>query len=256
MSKPKPVPNKDASGNSWKLNSGGAKKGQKPVPGKTPEKKDGRWHFSFRFWRQIDYFGLGGKDASWFTALLQRLHTLCGESAEELKIDRRKQDVIRYHEVNWNQSNIPLTRDMLNWLPTDIRTNDSEYPLYQFSISTARGRIAGFWDENLFHIVLIDPYHNLQPTEEYNYQTTETVQQLSEHELLLAKLSLIKSGTCNCTEKTCSTQSALQFVDLHNDSFGILYIQGEYYNEAKRLVASGKAKSIEELLQLGVLQLV
>jgi hypothetical protein len=53
----------------------------------------------------------------------------------------------------------------------------------------------------------------------------------------------------------CATQVALNLIGSNDQAFGILYVDGEYFEQAKELVASGKAKTVEDILALGVLQL-
>jgi hypothetical protein len=228
----KPVANASAVGSSRHVPRSSAKIGNKPVLAKTathggPQ----RWCFSFRFWKQREYFGLGAKDNHWFASLLERLQLVSQESVDEFLGDAKKQNTMRYHRVNWGQCNIPIQREDLSWLPSVYRDNDDEYPIYQFSISTGNGRIAGFWEDNVFNVVLIDPFHNLQPVKEYDYKTTPTEELPGEHELLIAKLNLIKSTPPNCSKGQCSTQTALQFLDLHNQSFGVVYCHRAVQNQ-------------------------
>jgi hypothetical protein len=249
----KPVLNSSASKSSHRIPSPNKPLGKVPVAGKTkPSGSREKWCFSLRFWKQIDYFGLGGKDVGWFIALLQRLHQISSESVDGFRSDARKQEVMRYHQINWGQTNIPIQRSDLSWLPTDYRENEVEYPFYQFSISTSRGRIAGFWEENIFNIVLIDPYHNLQPDKEHDYKTTPTLEQLGDFELLLARLNRIYNAQPTCSSGNCSTQTALKFVELHDQDFGIVYIDAEYFKMAKELIKTGKVRTIAQLVELGI----
>jgi hypothetical protein len=228
--------------------------GKKPVLGKVrTHTPPSRWCFSFRFWNQAEHFGLGGKDASWFISLIKRLQQISTESVDDFIGDAQKQKSMRYHKVNWGQTNIPIQRSNLEWLPTVYRNNDDDYPIYQFSISTGHGRIAGFWEENIFNVVLIDPYHNLQPSKEYDYKVTPTEVQLGEHELLFAKLNLIKCTPPTCSPGQCSTQVALNFLDHHNQSFGLLYLDAEYFKKANELILAGKVKTTADLVELGIL---
>jgi len=139
-------------------------------------------------------------------------------------------------------------------LPRDIRENENDYPIYQFSVSLALGRIAGFWDGCIFNVVLLDPYHNLQPAKEFNYRVTPTTAILSEHELLVAKLELIKHAHTNCSTGDCSTQKALKDIEWYNQPFGILYLDAEYFNMAKNLVQQGKFGSVKEFIELKIIE--
>ena len=55
------------------------KERQKPVLQNIEKKK---WRFSFRFWRQIEYFALDRCSPSWFVSFLERLQDL---SNQEIK---------------------------------------------------------------------------------------------------------------------------------------------------------------------------
>jgi hypothetical protein len=46
----------------------------------------------------------------------------------------------------------------------------------QFSITKSTGRIVGYFDRDssIFHIVLLDPEHNIQPAKKTNYQIQPT----------------------------------------------------------------------------------
>jgi hypothetical protein len=238
---------------SWPVPQTAVKPGKKPVPGQEKSKASDLWRFSFRYWQQIEYFGLEGKDGPWFISMLERMRELSRVSVNRIQTDGGLQVSLRYHGVNWGQTNIPIQRKDLISLPSDIRENENDYPFYQFSVSRALGRIAGFWDGFVFNIVLIDPYHNLQPSKDYDYKVTPTLEMPSEHETLLAKLNRIKNAPANCPHGQCSTQNAINFIHLENESFGIVYLEAAYFKAAKELVRDGKAKSVEELLELGIL---
>ena len=250
----KPVANSSASKSSHHVPPPTAPIGRKPILGKlglhSPSEK---CCFSFRYWSQIDFFGLDGKNGLWFISLMERIRDISRESANRIQTDSALQNSLRYHNINWGQTNIPIQRKDLVSLPSEIRENDNDYPIYQFSISKGLGRIAGFWEGHIFNIVLLDPYHNLQPSKAYDYAVTKTKEMPSEHEMLLAQLNFIKSAPASCAHGQCSTQAALSFLHLENKSFGIVYLDAEYFKKAKELMQDGKAKSIEELIELGVL---
>ena len=52
----------------------------------------------------------------------------------------------------------------------------------QFSITKSTGRIVGYFDRDssIFHIVLLDPEHNIQPAKKTNYQIQPTTKGLSQ----------------------------------------------------------------------------
>ncbi len=176
-------------------------------------------------------------------------------SSDKFKTDRLTQDGFHYHAVIWGQTNIPIRKADLKWVPKDFRENDAEYPFYQFSISGANGRVAGFWDDNIFYVVLIDPFHNLCPLEATNHSIYPTKIQLGKFELLWATIERLRNETPNCSGGHCSTQSELRVIESSNAPFGIIYVDPEYYNKAKELAASGKVSSVREWLELGIINL-
>jgi len=140
--------------------------------GKTPEKK--LWRFSFRFWKQIRYFGLNKSKPTWFVSLLDRLVDYSKEERDAPFKDFRKKEVYRLHEINWQQTGIPISRNDLNWVEKAYLENDADYPFYQLQITQTLGRIIGFFDESdIFNIVLLDPLHNAQPTKSTNYKVDD-----------------------------------------------------------------------------------
>jgi hypothetical protein len=147
----------------------------RPKPESTPARQ--RWSFSFRFWRQHENFGVGACDARWFVSLFERLQELSKQTVSDVMDDLNVKDGLRIHNIDWASNNIPISRTDIDWVDEVYWNNPEEYPLFQFHISKALGRVAGFLDENrVFNIVLLDRRHNLQPSKRngYRIQTTTT----------------------------------------------------------------------------------
>ncbi len=151
------------------------------IPGKNKEPvvlsnpKVVNWTFSFRYWRQVDFFGLSGAESKWFVSLLEKLKELSYFEVEKFVEDSSQKSAWRYHPINWSQKNIPIKRDDLEWVDTQYLENEDEFPLLQFQISRALGRVVGFWDEKkIFNIVLLDPLHNIQPSKSHSYRVDKT----------------------------------------------------------------------------------
>jgi hypothetical protein len=131
------------------------------------------WTFSFRQYRQIEFFAFDNPKIStkWFVSLLQRLADLGRTRLDEVFLDKRAADQAHFHPINWTQKNIPISRDDLHWVDEKYLKNPDEYPIRQFAISNSLGRVIGFLDESrVFQIILLDPLHNIQPTKSYGYQ--------------------------------------------------------------------------------------
>ena len=138
---------------------------RKPQPSKL-------WEFSFRFYRQVDFFGFDGAKVEplWLVSLMDRLAQLGKLTIEECVADPAKAQAYRLHPIDWKGKNVPISRTDLDWIDKVYLDDDENYPMRQFSVSTARGRVVGFFDENeTFQVVLLDPLHNIQPSKLFNY---------------------------------------------------------------------------------------
>jgi hypothetical protein len=251
----KPVTNIGPQRQSWRVPRNPTKSGQRPVSApRTSQFRSSKWYFSFQYWKQIKNFGLDGKNPAWFISLIERLRDVSSEVLDKFFGDGLRQEAFHYHKIKWDQTNIPIKRTDLIWLPKDYLDNDAEFPIVQFSIRTALGRVAGFWDENrIFNVILIDPNHNLQPVKENGYNVVECYQLLNEHEILLAGLSRVQNIAVNCSGGSCATKTALRFINSDHQPFGIVYLEQSFYQKAQEFIKSGKANSMEELLELGIL---
>ena len=109
--------------------------------------------FSFKYYQdQHPKFSISGKDYNYFAALLQRLKDLSSYSSEELLINRSKS--LRCHPIDWND-----TTETSFGIPNENIVVDTPY---QISISANQhGRIHGFFIEETFFIVWLDPDHLL-----------------------------------------------------------------------------------------------
>lgn len=228
-------------------------RGVRPVVKKAPPSK--KWTFSFRYWRQIDYFGLDQSRDKWFVALLQKLSDLSGLDMDLFKRDRDMIDHWRYHKINWNQRNIPVKRADLNWIPDMYLKNEEDYELIQFQISQALGRVIGFWDETYtFNIVLLDPLHNMQPSEAFNYRVRDCSPLNTDFADLVKDIESAKSRICQQPE--CPVN--LDLKQLPQCNYGQTIIILRLNDEQSNLIASTMEKhnlTIEELLEYGTVNL-
>lgn len=125
-----------------------------------------RISFSFEFFKQIDYFGLGECDKNWYILLLKTLQALSCMTTKDLHDNGKK---LHYHKIEWNQKNIPIQPEDITWVKETEREN-----LWQIHITKSRGRIIGFMHNHIFYIVLLDPNHNMQPCKRNSYTIRET----------------------------------------------------------------------------------
>lgn len=249
---PKPTPIVDPSLRARHVPSSKAVPHQRPVLGKEGAKQDDSWGFSFRYWRQIENFGLGDKDVTWFASLLDKLCEISKLPLRQLQSDGALKHSLRIHPIDWRHTNIPIKRQDLHWLPEDFLINEGDYPLLQFSITKGLGRVSGFWHQAIFHIVLIDPHHNLQPAGDYNFQVTPTTALENELETIIANLGHIEnSGECT---PTCGLRAQLRLVRHRHQQHGIVYIKQEYLDCLHQMIKDGNAKSLEDCIENIILE--
>lgn len=207
----------------------------RPISNYKPSHKHG-WSFSFKYYKQIEHFGLKSEGAVWFSALLDRFQDLCSKRIEEFNTNHQEKDGYRYHPIAWDATNIPITKSDLDWVDKDILENDDDFPFYQFQISKANGRVVGFWDlhQTVFHIVLLDPKHNIQPAGgKYNYRIDKTSILPCKYSSLLIELDIIKKKKCFCEKCTFKNEiSNLQ--DKYNvGNFIYFQLDDDFYAEFK-----------------------
>ena len=110
--------------------------------------------FSFRYYQDDkDKFFIGDRDARYLGSLLRRLRDLSQLKADELINNQSKS--LRCHRIDWQDTTEPNGFGIPN---EDQLVNTP----YQFQISANEyGRVHGFFSENVFYIIWLDPDHNL-----------------------------------------------------------------------------------------------
>lgn len=158
--------------------------------------------FSFQYFKQIQYFEIGGVNNSWYISLIERLKELCSKNWQDFEKSVLEKRSLRYHEINWGSTNVPITRGDLNWIDKAYLENEDDFPIIQFHVSRALGRVVGFWDAyHVFQIVLLDPKHNIQPSKYNDYKVDDTYFMSCEYSSLLIDLKKIQnkiSAGCSC----------------------------------------------------------
>ena len=228
-----------------------AVKGPSLKPGTIPPEK--YFTFSFRYWSEPAYFGLGDVDAGWYRSLIGRLNGFSKEKVARFADDRDFQDAIRYHVVDWDLRNVPLNRSDLTWLPPAIRNNEDEFPIYQFHLSKAVGRIHGFWDsEHCFNIVLLDPLHNLQPSKDVGYVVRPTTPSHCEFSAL--KVALDTACAVPCAQADCEFAKSVRGVHQATNGDQCIIVAGVTLDVAQCLqeLRKKKAVSISEIVAHGI----
>ena len=92
--------------------------------------------------------------AKYWITLLERLKALSGLSAQELLVNRS--NALRCHPIKWEN-----TSETGFGLPNEEQLVDTPY---QFSLSSNEyGRVHGFFIDEIFYVVWLDPHHLLYP---------------------------------------------------------------------------------------------
>lgn len=181
--------------------------GGRVEPGKIPVNK--KWVFSFKYWNQIEYFGLNKSSIKWFISLFEKLKELSAYDLDLFKTDSAARDHWRYHEINWRAKNIPIQRSHFTWLPKKYLENEQEYVFYQFQITKAFGRVVGFEDEtHVFNILLLDPLHNIHPSNYTDYKLRSCAPLNCEYSELLSKVDKLRESIL-CNKKACEIRKEL-----------------------------------------------
>lgn len=98
-------------------------------------------------------FCCNGKDRQYFAKLLQRLKDLSAWKANEVHAERSS--ALRSHPIHWDRTSEPNGFRRLNDQLRDL-------PAFQFEISSnAHGRVHGFFIDNVFFVIWLDPDHLL-----------------------------------------------------------------------------------------------
>lgn len=224
------------------------------------EPKDRLWSFSFRYWTQLNSFGLKGEgiDMPWMVSLLERFKQLSADCVETVLKNHAMKGQLRFHPIDWQAKNIPIVQKDIPNLPAHYADNP-EFALHQFQVSTAKGRVVGFFDENwVFNIVLLDPLHNLQPSKHFDYAVDPSWP-------LSCEITSLREGIKDCIAQCpADCQVAKQVADLadghkrHAEQFEILMLKIKDQDQlqwAKDLVVQGKVNSITEIFEIGLISI-
>ncbi|MEH1796470.1 MULTISPECIES: hypothetical protein [unclassified Nostoc] len=109
--------------------------------------------FSFKYYQDSNSkFSCSEKEVIYWLTLLDRLKALSSLTAQELLVNRSS--TLRCHPIKWED-----TSEKRFGLPNEEQLVDIPY---QFSISSnEHGRVHGFFIDEIFYIVWLDPDHLL-----------------------------------------------------------------------------------------------
>ena len=244
----------EKNGKQLNLNSGSPKYGNKSLVTKEQENelKRRKISFSFSYFKQIPNFEIGDCSREWHIGLLERLGTLTTMTPEEVLEENKGSIALRCHQIEWDAKNIPIQRKDLDWLPKEILENEVEFPIMQFSITKSTGRIVGYFDRDsyIFHIVLLDPKHNIQPSKKTNYQIQPTTKGISQYDELLNKLERIKKIVSNCPNGKCELHSHISVVEGLHDNIVYIGLDNDFYTIYQEIL---KKIPLQEIMENGIL---
>lgn len=210
--------------------------------------------FSFKYFGQQEYFGIGEQDAAWFANLFDRIKDLSGKTKAVLE-NPTERDAYRLHPINWSAKNCPITIADLSSVPQNIKDNAENDFFWQFQLSKGRGRVVGFFNEDstVFYIVLLDPKHNIQPSKDYGYDVNETKEAITEYERIqMCIAGAVKEFVKSCGDKKDCPLSRINDEYLRSDVF-YACIDPELKEKYKELVESGEFQVKFEDFLLGQL---
>jgi hypothetical protein len=226
--------------------------GKKPVTGDIPPPR--RFIFSFRFFKEQRYFGIGTKESGWFSSVLSKLADISLADYDQLMSDFRAKQIWRLHEINWNAKSMPVLRQNLDWIDKQYIDNSEEFPFFQFQITKAHGRVVGFWDEDgIFNIVFLDPLHNMQPSAYSDYKLIDSAISRSDFS---AAIDFIESAIAKCSPE-CGCKSLYANIQARL-AFGLpphtmlVCMPEAVFKKASHLVTTGLADGIAGLLEIGI----
>ncbi|MGQ2984345.1 hypothetical protein [Flavobacterium sp.] len=224
-----------------------------PVLGRIVSTDDYKWAFSFEYFNQIKYFGLGEAEPKWFLSLIERMQTLSKIKIEDFDKNHQLKNAYRYHKINWNGQAVPYQRTDFNWIKKEVIENDEEFPFFQFQISTGLGRVIGFWDlTKTFQIVLLDRMHNMQPSKDFNYSVDDTTQLSCEMTSLLIDIENIRK--LNCEDENCAVKNQLNQVPskLNRGNFVYFLLEDDYFEQLNEQLTKS---TLREIIEMGIVVL-
>lgn len=227
---------------------------RRPPEEKTPPLN--RVLLSFRYWDQIEFFGLKQASRGWFVSLLCRLGDIASLGLDEFRDESIDDETRRIHKIDWAAKNCPIRRENLDWIPRQYMDSPENYPIYQFAVSKGKGRVHGFFDENdVFNVVLLDPFHNLQPSRKVRYKVRPCGVAPSDIEELLANIeSAQRSIPCG---EPCGAHRALKSLPSASNEFPVVAVRVEpsVVADVEKLISLGAAKGWDAVIEAGVIYL-
>lgn len=172
---------------------------------------------------------------------------------QEILEDNKGSKALRCHPINWSVENIPIQRKDLDWIPKEILDNEEDFPMMQIAISKGTGRIVGYIDRDssIFHIVLLDPKHNIQPSKKNDYQVQPTQEALSQYDELLKKLERVRNIVKDCKDKDCKLHGGhIESMDKLHQNIVYIGLDNDFYDQYQEIL---KKHSLKEIFENGII---
>lgn len=153
------------------------------------------------------------RGSCYFSKLIQRLKDCSTMTKEDILRRSGSRDSLRVHPIDWNDRRCSLKSF---GLPAAVG-QDADDEAFQISLSRTNGRVHGYFVTNTFHIVWIDPRHNLYPgLEDMDLEacSLESDQDIRDADLIDCRIKLAEKSKDNeniCKEyyehlESCSTK--------------------------------------------------
>ena len=122
---------------------------------KTTQTSDAKIHFRFDFFDAYHTFFNGSvADFDWARGLILRLSELQDLTVSFFKTNVRFKKLQYVHPITWEKTR-------LDSFGIDHQSPDLDEDAWQFGLSKTNGRVHGFFINNFFYVVWIDPEHRL-----------------------------------------------------------------------------------------------
>ncbi len=199
--------------------------------------------FSFEYFRQIDYFGIGEESSKWFNLLYTRMKELGNYTLKDFeRHDFAK--AYRVHNINWDNKYMPISKTDLSWLPDSIVGKEAETEMKQFELTSNQGRVIGFIVANVFYVVLLDPKHNMQPITKVDAMYVGVVQKTrkgkTEFEKIQEQRKNIDVKCQNCSEDiVCKAMLNNHQALRKSEKYAYLQAQGSLYEKKYNDILNG-----------------
>ncbi|MFC6038446.1 hypothetical protein ACFPYN_03155 [Paenisporosarcina macmurdoensis] len=148
-------------------------------------------HFSFNLLDTTHpAFNCGKVDSSWFMNCFDNFHAVSNLTFNELQSQRRHYDLHRHNfEKTAYHYNDSIAEHVLDQI--------SPENMIQFRLSTSGGRVHGIRYHNIFYVVWLDPYHNMNLDDRFGpaklHDTPLRPYDLLEIEIQELKLEIIRN---------------------------------------------------------------